>query len=57
MRLGWRLTHGRNVVVGGEGSTIRMEERDEMSIGNVLSLKGVEKQVARAKAMREARRE
>ena len=57
VRLGWRLTQGSNVAVGGARTRIRMVERDEMSVGNVLSLKGVEQQVARAKAKREARRE
>ena len=57
VRIGWRLTQGRNVVVGGARTRIRMVEQDEMSIGNVLSLKGVEQQVARAKAKREARPE
>ena len=53
LSLGWTLTYGRNAVVGGSRSRIRMVERDEFSIGNVLSLKGVDHQIQRARAERE----
>ena len=53
-RLGWRAPCTGRKPVGGRLSTVRMAERmaepDDRFIGNVLSLKGVQHQLARSAA-------
>ena len=49
-RLGWRAPRTGRKPVGGRRSTIRMVEPDDRFIGTVLSLKGVQDQLARSAA-------
>ena len=49
-RLGWRAPCTGRKPVGGRLPTVRMAEPDDRFIGNVLSLKGVQDQLARSAA-------